>query len=94
MALLVSLLFALNAVAAEIKPPQTPFSAYMTFHSGKDLTMEGPLWYAEGRERRQISMQGRKMTFITRSDKNAVYMIEPTQKMAMQMKMQPGMRYR
>lgn len=90
---LLSLLIALNAGAAEIKPPQTPFSAYMTFRSGKNLVMEGPLWYAKGRERRQMSMQGRKMTFISRSDKNAVYIIEPTQKMAMQMKMQPGMRY-
>lgn len=92
-AILVFLFFALNAGAAEIKPPQTPFSAYMTFRSGNNLKMEGPLWYARGRERREISMQGRKITFITRSDRNAVYMIEPTQKMAMQMKMQPGMRY-
>lgn len=77
-----------------IKPPQTPFKAFINIEApSMELNMNGPFWYDEGLERREISMQGVQMIMLTRPDQNAVFTVMPQQKMAMKTELQPDMQY-
>ena len=45
MALFIAIPLAASAWAAELKPPQSPFSADAKFRAGDTVQMDGPMWY-------------------------------------------------
>ena len=93
MALFIAIPLAASAWAAELKPPQSPFSADAKFRAGDTVQMDGPMWYDGGLERREMVMDTQDVILITRPDQGLVFMISPDNKAVMQLKLKPEMRY-
>lgn len=91
-AVLLALALAAGAGAGELKAPQSPFSAELRVHTG-DVSMDAKLWYDGGRERREMTMQGKSTVVLIRPDRNAAFMLSADEKTAMQMALTPELRY-
>ncbi|MCR4347792.1 MAG: DUF4412 domain-containing protein [Sulfuricaulis sp.] len=82
-------LFMAGSVAAAAEGPKVEYSAdsYMETAEG---TMEGKVYSAPGKERRESVQQGEKMITIMRHDKKVMWMLQPEDKTYMEMKMSKG----
>lgn len=81
-------LFMAGSVTAG-EAPKVEYSAdsYMETAEG---TMEGKVYSAPGKERRESVQQGEKMITIMRHDKKVMWMLKPEDKTYMEMKMSKG----
>jgi len=79
----------LAAPAMAMQPAGVEYSAdsYMETAEG---VMEGPVYVAPGKERREFVQQGEKSIMILRHDKKVIWMLMPEDKMYMEMKMPEG----
>jgi hypothetical protein len=66
--------------------PKVEYSAD-SYMETAEAVMEGPLYYAPGKERREYLMDGQKMIMITRHDKKTAWMLMPEEKTYMEMKL-------
>jgi outer membrane lipoprotein-sorting protein len=76
------------AVAGALHAAQGPnveYSANAYFETAAAV-MEGPAYFAPGKERREYLMEGVQSVNITRRDKNVIWMLMPEDKMYMEMK--------
>jgi len=78
------LMFAATAEASEQPPPE--YSAHSITETA-DAKIEGDVYHAADKERREMSIEGKKTTMIIRKDKNLMWMLMPEEKVYMQMKL-------
>ncbi len=91
LALIVSVLFAVTAWAAEKTFQETNVEYSADEHmETEDMTMQAKISHAPGKERREQDMSGMTQTMIMRMDKKVVWVLMPEQKMYMEMKMGEG----
>lgn len=85
-AFLAGLLIAAATNAAEWRPPQVDYTADSYFETAQGV-MQGKVYYSPGKERREYTESGEKMTMIIRHDKKRIWMLIPEEKMYMDMQM-------
>lgn len=86
---LAAVVFAAVACGATVEAkegPQVEYSADSYVESAEG-TMEGPLFHAPGKERREYVENGQSMVMIIRHDKKVVWMLMPDDKTYMEMKL-------
>lgn len=82
----VLLSFTTSAAAADWLRPDAAYSATRTMRAGgHEIT--GPLHYDSGKERFEMTMEGRQQVMIRREDKQLLYMVMPQMGMGMEMQL-------
>jgi len=78
-----------GAAHADQGGPNVEYSANSYFETAAGV-MEGPAYFAPGKERREYLMEGMRSVNITRRDKNVIWMLMPEDKIYMEMKPNEG----
>jgi hypothetical protein len=81
-----SMTIAGTAVATSWQQPKIEYSAD-SYMETAEMTMQGALHSAPGKERREYVMEGQKMVMITRYDKKVMWVLMPEDRMYMETKM-------
>ncbi len=84
-ALFAALLFA-GTAAAQQERPNVEYSADQSIETAQ-FSMSGKLYYAPGKERREMIQSGMRSVNIMRRDKNVMWMLIPETKASMEMAM-------
>lgn len=80
---------AVMAAGSVTDGPKVEYSADSSMET-KAGAMNGRVYFAPGKERREMEQRGKKMITITRQDKKVTWMLMPEQKMYMEMPMEGG----
>jgi hypothetical protein len=86
--ILLSALFIASAALAT-DGPRAEYSANQTIETA-DMSMKGRVYYATGKERREMVTDGGKMTMILRQDKKVTWMLMPEESVYREMPLQQG----
>jgi hypothetical protein len=76
---------AVSGAAFAAQGPNVEYSASAYFETAAAV-MEGPAYFAPGKERREYLMEGAQSVNIIRRDKNVIWMLMPEDKIYMEMK--------
>jgi hypothetical protein len=74
------------ASAADWLRPDVAYAATRTMQAG-GMTISGPVHYDGGKERFEMTMEGRQQVMIRREDKQLLYMVMPQMGMGMEMRL-------
>jgi hypothetical protein len=78
--------FAAAAQPADWLRPDVAYAATRTMQAG-GMTISGPVHYDGGKERFEMTMEGRQQVMIRREDKQLLYMVMPQMGMGMEMRL-------
>ena len=82
----VAAVIASGGAVSAIEGPKVEYCAD-SYMETAEAVMEGPVYYAPGKERREYLTDGQKMVMITRQDKKTAWMLMPEEKTYMEMKL-------
>lgn len=83
--LIIAASMTIAGIAGAMQPANVEYSADSYIESSEGV-MQGKLYSARGKERREYVQDGEKMAMVMRHDKKVVWMLMPEEKMYMEMK--------